>query len=203
VSLGGVIHLNGTSSAGKTTLAEAVIEQFAETGACWIVIGIDDYISRLPPAWHSIGDHVGPFADDGFTFDLNARGGIRIGPVGERLLTAYRSAVRGAAFAGLNVVVDDVAVGAGAVDAWNEALAGIDVLRVRVDADAAVKEAREATRGNRLVGLARAQDAHVHDGMRYDLAIDTGADDPASPARQVREAFSAMIESRRRLQGQG
>ena len=189
MAVGGVILLNGTSSAGKTTLAHALVEQFAETGACWIVIGIDDYLGRLPPAWHRIGDHVGARADDGFVFDLAVPGGIRVGPVGEQLLAAYRSAVRGAALAGLHVVVDDVALGAGAVDAWNAALAGLDVLRVRVDAAGAVKEAREAARGDRLVGLAQAQGAFVHDGMQYDLTVDTGVDDPASVAASVRRAW--------------
>jgi len=203
MTAGGVIVLHGTSSAGKTTLAHALVEQFAETGECWIVIGIDDYLGRLPPAWHRIGDHVGAHADDGFDFDLDAPGGVRIGTVGEQLLAAYRSAVRGAALAGLQVVVDDVAVGAGAVDAWDEALASFVVLRVRVDADDAVKEAREAERGDRLVGLARAQGAHVHERMRYDLTVDTGADDPASAAARVRGAWTALVESRGGLDEHG
>jgi chloramphenicol 3-O-phosphotransferase len=101
VSVGGVIVLNGSSSAGTTTLANTLVEQFAESGACWIVIGIDDDIGRLPPAWHRIGDHTGPFAADRLTFDLDAPDGVRVGPVGERLLAAYRSAVRDAARAGL------------------------------------------------------------------------------------------------------
>jgi chloramphenicol 3-O phosphotransferase len=203
VTVGGVIVLNGTSSSGKTTLAQALVEQFAETGACWIVIGIDDYIGRLPPEWHRIADHVGPFASDGLTFDLDTPGGIRVGPVGEQLLAAYRGAVRAAARAGLHVVVDDVAIGTGAVDAWDEALAGVDVLRVRVDADDAVKATRESARGNRLVGIARAQGPYIHEGMRYDLAVDTSTDDPASTAARVREAWSARVENHRGFDGHG
>ena len=46
---GAVILLNGTSSAGKTTLAAQLQADLATHGECWIVIGIDDYLGKLPP----------------------------------------------------------------------------------------------------------------------------------------------------------
>jgi chloramphenicol 3-O phosphotransferase len=195
VSVGGVIHLNGTSSAGTTTLAHEVQDRFAADGDCWIVIALDDYLGTLPPAWHRIRDHVGMHADDGFVFDLDAPGGIRVGPVGRRLLAAYRAAVRGAALAGIDVIVDDVVLDADVRTAWQKELAGLDVLRVRVDADDAVKAAREVGRGDRLPGLARAQGARVHRGIAYDVTVDTGVVDPASAAEQVHAAWAARVSS--------
>lgn len=186
-----MILLNGTSSAGKTTLAHEVQDQFAAAGDCWIVIALDDYLGALPPAWHRIGDHVGPYADDGFVFDLDAPGGVRVGSVGRRLLAAYRSAVRGAALAGIDIIVDDVVLDADVRAAWHEALAGLDVLWVRVDADDAVTAAREVTRGDRLPGLARVQRDRVHEGITYDVTVDTGTADSATSAGALRRAWAA------------
>ena len=188
---GAVILLNGTSSAGKTTLAAQLRADLASDGECWIVIGIDDYLGKLPPEWHHIGDHVGPYSDDGFTFDLDVPGGVRIGGVGARLLAAYRSAVRGAVLAGINVIVDEAAIEVDAAAAWSDGLAGLDVYRVGVDAEDTVKAEREASRGDRLAGLARAQHDRVHAGMRYDLTVDTGRVDPRTAAEQVRAGRAA------------
>jgi chloramphenicol 3-O phosphotransferase len=196
VATGGVIFLNGTSRAGKTTLAYTLQNQFAADGECWIVIGIDDYLGRLPPDWHRIGDHVGPNAADGFVFDLAVAGGLRIGPVGRRLLAAYRGAVRSAAVAGINVIVDDVVVDDDVRQGWADELGELDVLWVRVDADDAVKHAREVERGDRLPGLARAQGDRVHEGMRYDLTVDTGTADCRGVAAHVRRAWSSADDGR-------
>ena len=54
-----VIVLNGTSSAGKSTLAASLQTQLAEIGECWIIMGVDDFLGRLPWAWVTYGDHVG------------------------------------------------------------------------------------------------------------------------------------------------
>ena len=48
VAPGQVVVLNGTSSAGKTSLAEAFQELRAAAGECWVVFGIDDFMAKLP-----------------------------------------------------------------------------------------------------------------------------------------------------------
>ena len=65
-----VIVLNGTSSAGKSTLASALQARLAEAGECWIVMGIDDFLGKLPWAWVTYGDHVGEHADEGIAFEM-------------------------------------------------------------------------------------------------------------------------------------
>src|SRR4051794_15582389 len=91
VASGRVIVLNGTSSAGKTTLATKLQTRLTDGGECWIVIGVDDLFTKLPPAWVTYGAHVGARADDGIAFELvDGRVVRRIGPVGERVLAAYR-----------------------------------------------------------------------------------------------------------------
>jgi len=51
VEAGKVVVLNGTSSAGKTSLALAFQDLRARRGDCWVVFGIDDFIPRLPRQW--------------------------------------------------------------------------------------------------------------------------------------------------------
>ena len=104
-----VIVLNGTSSAGKSTLASALQARLAEAGECWIVMGLDDFLGKLPWAWVTYGDHVGEHADEGIAFAM-VEGEVecRVGPVGERMLAAYRGAVAAVARAGINVIVDEV-----------------------------------------------------------------------------------------------
>src|SRR5437660_1051453 len=105
--LGGVVVLNGTASAGKTTLACNLHALLAGADQCWIVMGLDDFFSRLPPAWITYGEHIGAMAGEGIAFE--ATGGTverRVGPIATRLLAAYRAAVAAVARAGINVIVD-------------------------------------------------------------------------------------------------
>ena len=59
-----------------------------------VVIALDDYLGKLPPAWVRVGDHVGAHAEEGIVFEL-VDGEIerRLGPVGAQVIAAYRGAV--------------------------------------------------------------------------------------------------------------
>ena len=45
---GSIIVLNGTSSAGKSTLAAELQRCFTARDDCWLIFGIDDFLPRLP-----------------------------------------------------------------------------------------------------------------------------------------------------------
>ena len=187
MSVGRVVVFNGTSSAGKTTLATNVRDRLAEIGECWVVIGLDDLFAKLPFAFVRYGTtHVGAHADAGVSFEV-VDGELvrRLGPVGESAMAAYRGTVAAAARAGLNVLVDEVLLSIEDWAGWEEELAGLDVLWVRVDADVDVVEARERARGDRLVGMARAQHRVVHRHPSYALVVDTGALTPDDAAAMV------------------
>jgi chloramphenicol 3-O-phosphotransferase len=107
---GGV--LNGTSSAGKTTLATAMQARLVEAGECSIILGIDDMFRKVPPAWVSYWEG-GDRADDGFLFkQVHDRVEFRAGPVGRALLRAYQGWVAATARAGVDVLVDEVVLDA-------------------------------------------------------------------------------------------
>ena len=122
--------LNGTSSAGKTTLATAFRDARAEVGDYWLILGIDDVLSKLPIPWLDLGLAAGPgaFAADGLAFDRGPDGvvGLHVGSVCRRLLELYHRTVAVAVRSGLDVIVDDVVVDQATLDDWFVALDGLD-----------------------------------------------------------------------------
>jgi chloramphenicol 3-O-phosphotransferase len=46
-----LIILNGASSSGKTTFASAFRDERAAAGDFWLLIGIDDFLSKMPHGW--------------------------------------------------------------------------------------------------------------------------------------------------------
>lgn len=88
--------------------------------------------------------------------------------------------------AGLGVILDEVLldgrVGQQRVAA---ALEGLSVLWVGVRCDAAVAAVRERARPDRTVGMAASQARRVHDGVNYDVVVDTTATSSEQCARTV------------------
>ena len=178
---GRVVVLNGTSSAGKTTIASAFRDHRAAMGDFWLLIGIDDVLSKLPAEWVDLGLPAGRgrHAADGLWFEATPTGlALRVGKLCHQLLHIYRSTVAAAARAGLNVIVDDVVIDAQIWHDWQDALTGLDVVWVGVRCALDVVEARERSRGDRAVGIARSQFTTVHASARYDLSIDTTLSSP-------------------------
>ena len=86
-------------------------------------------------------------------------------------------------------MVDDAMIGAAADQhRWDESLQGLEVCWVGVHCSPDTAAAREAARGDRPPGN-RAPDATaVHDGVRYDVEIDSGAPDLAGAVAVVTAA---------------
>jgi chloramphenicol 3-O phosphotransferase len=187
---GGVILVNGTSSAGKTTIARAV-QRLADE--MWLRLGIDSFWSSVDERWMEYGDR----AAEGFRWVERDDQSTEIipGPQGQRLASSMRAAVAAAARAGTNVIADDVLLDRNWIGEWTRALAGLDVLFVGVRTSLAVLEERERRRGDRILGESRAQIDVIHDGLRYDLEVD-GSADPEASARAVLDAFRCVPHPR-------
>ncbi len=88
--------------------------------------------------------------------------------------------------AGANVIIDDVFLGGPASqEPWRKALAGLDVLWVGVRCESEVAEAREIARGDRPKGMAAAQAEKVHEGVSYDVEVDTTHMESLACARTI------------------
>ncbi|MEW2288737.1 chloramphenicol phosphotransferase CPT [Streptomyces sp. NPDC047841] len=168
-----VILLNGGSSAGKSGIGRCLQAVLPDP---WLVFGIDSLVDALPPRLQ--GDDGGiEFAEDG---------GVRVGAGFRALEAAWMEGIAATARAGARVVVDDVFLGgAASQQRWRTALAGLDVLWVGVRCDAEVAAAREIARGDRPRGMAAAQAGVVHDGVSYDLEVDTTHTESLMCARTI------------------
>ena len=178
-----VLVLNGLSSVGKTTLAKAI--QNASSND-FLHLSMDAFIAMTPdgreadPCW--------------FPVHRRKAGGqavvsITIGPRGKELLAAMRRTVSHLADSGFDIVVDEVCRAPEIADYRNR-LSAHRVHFVKVEADLALIERRERERGDRLIGLAREQATHLHDGITYDQTVDTGCCSPDECARSILDRFS-------------
>ncbi|MFI0809351.1 chloramphenicol phosphotransferase CPT [Streptomyces echinatus] len=168
-----MIILNGGSSAGKSGIARCL--QAVLPGP-WLVFGIDSLVDALPPRLR------GP--DGGIEFA--ADGGVHVGAGFRALEAAWMEGVAATARAGAKVVVDDVFLGgAASQQRWRKALEGLDVLWVGVRCAPDVAAARETARGDRAEGMAASQADLVHEGVSYDLEVDTTRTESLECARTI------------------
>jgi chloramphenicol 3-O phosphotransferase len=168
-----VIVLNGCSSSGKTGIARCLQAILPDP---WLSLGVDMFIKTMP-----------------FTLQVSAAGievasdgVITIGPQFRALEAAWIEGVAAMARAGAGVIVDEVFLGGAAAQRrWREALGTLEVLWVGVHCDLAVAAGREIARGDRVPGMAAAQADLVHQGVVYDLEVDTTHTEAMECARVI------------------
>lgn len=173
-----VIILNGISSVGKTTLAKAI--QQAAAGD-FLHLSMDGFMAMLPDGREFAADW---FPAQHGEVDGRPLVAIENGPLGAKLLASMRKTVAELADSGFDVVVDEVCKAPEIAD-YRQRLAGHRLHVVKVTADLAEVERRERERGDRLIGLAREQGSHLHNGIDYDQVVDTGTRLADECAREI------------------
>jgi chloramphenicol 3-O phosphotransferase len=167
-----VIVLNGGSSSGKSGIARCLQAVLPEP---WLAFGTDTFVGALPAGRSS--KTVIEFAPDGE---------VILGPWFRPLEATWIAGLAAMARAGARIILDEVFLGgASAQRRWQEALAGLDVLWVGVRCDSAVAAARELARGDRIAGMAASQARLVHQGVAYDLEVDTARAEALDCARLI------------------
>jgi chloramphenicol 3-O phosphotransferase len=168
-----VILLNGTSSAGKSSLTLALQAQLP-----FVRIGLDDFIwERAPIGWYG--------APDGFVFPPSGRTPPEFGAEALKLWRAYHRAVRVCVTEGLGVVVDDLIMTREFLDDWVTALVGVDVFFVGVHCAPEELALREIARRDRRRGAAVGALEYVHTHAIYDLEIDSTVSPSSALAAQI------------------
>ncbi|MFH8900967.1 chloramphenicol phosphotransferase CPT [Streptomyces coeruleorubidus] len=156
-----VIVLNGGSSSGKSGIVRCLQEVLPDA---WLAFGVDSFVDALPAKMQG--------SDGGISFA--ADGGVSVGAEFRALDAAWAEGIAAMARAGARIIVDDVFLGGPhSQQRWQKALEGLDVLWVGVRCDSAVAAGREIARGDRVRGMAASQAHLVHEGVRYDLEVDT------------------------------
>ncbi len=156
-----MIILNGGSSSGKSGIIRCLQAVLPDP---WLAFGCDSFVEALPARMQASGAGVA-FAPDG---------GVSVGVGFRALEAAWIAGVVATARAGARIIVDEVFLaGAASQQRWQQALGGLDVLWVGVRCDSAVAAGREIARGDRVRGMAASQADVVHEGVVYDVEVDT------------------------------
>ena len=177
---GRVVLLNGTSSAGKTTLALALQRAL---GDYWHYWALDQFRDGMPARHRGLNSQDGEPGARGLNVVpvAHVRGmvsEIRFGDLGLRMLRGMRRAAAAFAREGNNLIIDDLCLEPEFLADYVTALKDLDVLFVGLRCRAEVLDARERERPGRFPGTAVRQDERVHRTAVYDLEIDTGETGP-------------------------
>ena len=170
-----VLLLNGGSSAGKSSVARELQRLLDGT---WLRLGVD----TLVEGGLTVTDDGAVDVGSGFTAveDCWMAGLARMAEVGARL-----------------VVEDNFVSGPLAQERWRAALSPLPVGWVGIRCDPSVAARRETGRGDRVGGMASIQALAVHEGIEYDLEVDTTSQQPAAVAHEIRQHFFPASRSDR------
>ncbi|KIR66500.1 MULTISPECIES: chloramphenicol phosphotransferase CPT [Micromonospora] len=168
-----VIVLNGGSSSGKSAIVRCLQRVLPHP---WISFGVDDLIDRLPPAM--LGSPAG--------LSFGRRGEVDVGEDFLAVQHAWLVGIAAMAGAGARIVLDEVFLGGGASqERLRGYLTGLEVLWAGVRCAPAVAAGREIARGDRVIGMAATQAETVHEGVHYDVEVDTGRTESLDCARAI------------------
>lgn len=190
-SSGRILVLNGTSSAGKTTLADALQKALPDG---YEQAGLDRTLRTVPSDLFVVVDHSDHAPVDGWLIPI--RDGVQIalpslGPQALEVLEDMYASIGARADAGANLIVDDVLWHPRALAMAIAHFADRDAWLIDVFCPLQIAVEREKRRGDRAVGGAALFAEEVHRHGVYDIRVDTSVLTPDEAAQQVVRGLSA------------
>jgi len=168
-----VIVLNGGSSSGKTGIARCLQAILPRP---WISMSVDDLVDALPPSLMGPGSGIA----------FGQQGEVMVGEGFRAIEAAWMTGVAAMARAGARIIFDDVFLGgAASQERIRTHLEGLGVLWVGVRCDPEIAVGREIARGDRTSGMAATQAEIVHQGVVYDIEVDTSHTESLDCARAI------------------
>jgi chloramphenicol 3-O phosphotransferase len=180
-----IIFLNGTSSAGKSSIAYKLQEHSNEP---MLHVGCDHFFGMMHPKYFSNDLN----ADQGYSFIRDTSKSMPVftvqkGPVGQQLSHAMHRAMKTLADNGFNLVIDEVLFAEEDFLDYQNVFHDYRVYFIAVKPPLEVVEQRESDRGDRLIGLARGLYDLVYLNKSYDMKIDSSKMTPDESARAIME----------------
>jgi chloramphenicol 3-O phosphotransferase len=173
-----MIILNGGSSSGKSGIVRCLQAVLPDP---WLAFGCDSFVGALPAKMQASDEGIAVAPD----------GEVSVGADFRSLEQAWMNGVVTMARAGARVIIDDVFLGgAASQQRWQKALGTLTVLWVGVRCESAVAAGREIARGDRPQGMAASQADVVHDGVFYDVVVDTTHTESLACARTIAAQLS-------------
>ena len=191
---GNIIFLNGSSSAGKTTIAIRLQQVLDEP---YQHIALDQFRDGLPARYRGLNSPQGSPGAAGLNVvplreDEEPLTHIRFGDHGEQVLKGMRRAIAEFARIGNNVIIDDLLFKPEYLDDYVSVLEQIPTWFIGVRCPLEVVNDREQERSGRFPGTATSHFHQVHEhGTGYDLEIDTCDLSPTECARQIVERMAS------------
>ncbi|HTR85221.1 MAG TPA: hypothetical protein VMI56_12140 [Reyranella sp.] len=193
-----IIFVNGSSSAGKSTLCRHLRDALEHP---YLVVGFDDFIFMAPPRYYRGADTARQESLDRFTregVEMMVTSGpgepikivAKFGPVFRTLIDSMAPAVRALVDAGNSVIFDQALHDERMAESCRKSFAGLDVFSVGVTCPLPILEARERERGDRVLGRSRGLVDVVHKFWTYDVEVDTGSTSPQQCAEAVIAALA-------------
>ena len=187
---GKIILLNGSSSAGKTTIARMMQQLYTEP---YQHIALDQFRDGMSERFRGLNSPDGDTGARGLNVVPIEREGermteIRFGDVGRRVLRGMRRAIAVFAREGNHVIVDDLMFEKSFLLDYLNVLKGLEVTFAGIRCDLASVNAREATRPGRFPGTATSHFHAVHAHCIYDVEVDTTSSTPRQCAQQIMRA---------------
>ncbi len=199
-----IILLNGSSSSGKTTLAQALQQLLPEA---YQHMALDQFRDGLGGRYRGLNSREGTPGSKGLNIvpiahQEAAVTEIRFGSIGERMLAGMRRSIAAFAAAGNNVIVDDLLFKPAYLRDYKAVLAPFSVYFIGVRCDLQTVNEREAMRTGRFPGTATShfESIHAH-GLGYDLEVDTAALSPAECAAAVQQRMQSPPQAFSQAEG--
>jgi len=164
-----IIWLNGTSSSGKTTLAK---ELQALLDDHFLHVCFDTFYQMLPARFKPTTP-----ADSKYV---------------EQVHLGFEYSIPALAKGGNRLIVDYPFHYADSLPRCLDLVSGHTVLYAGVFCPIEILEQREATRGDRKIGLARYQSPRLHGNSEYDVEVDTHELSVNQAARKIISALDAI-----------
>lgn len=190
---GRIVLLNGSSSAGKTTLAITLQQLLPEP---FHHIALDQFRDGFPGRYRGFNSPEGtPGASGLNVVPVPSPDGaiteVRFGSHGKQVLRGMRRAIAAFAREGNNVIIDDLMFEPEFLADYVDVLSDFYVLFVGVRCSIDVVNERESRRPGRFPGTATSHFNVVHRSAIYDLEVDTSSASPYVCARRIVERLAS------------
>lgn len=185
--------MNGTSSAGKTTLARALQAIFDEP---YQHMALDQFRDGLPARYRGLNSPAGTTGAKGLNLvpvhdGARAYTEVRFGEAGRRLLKGMRRAIAQLSLAGNHVIVDDIILDRSFLDDYLDVMVGLAVYFVGVRCPIEVVNERESGRAGRFPGTAESHLHICHAHGCYDVEVNTAEMRPQDCAKAIMKRIAA------------
>lgn len=176
---GTVIFLNGTSSSGKTSISNELIQLLEED---FIYLSVDNAIAGVNDMLMSMfGNHISK--EEIRTIE-------REEIIENSVVSLFHHYILAFSRMGKNIVVDHVLIEPGWLEECIQLLQHTQTYFIGVRCPFDELERREQIRGDRPIGLAQAQFEIVHKHRIYDLEVNTHTNSINDCARMIKQLIS-------------